>query len=90
MWLIGFIGFVLGVVLFGVGSVMARTFPPGAPLLMMFGLLGSLVIDMATGAFFAEDSTTTEWGFLIGIPLFGLGLAWMGYVLRSQGRPGQW
>ena len=85
-WLLSFVAFLLGVVLFGVGSVKAKKFPPGAPLLMIVGLIGALAIDMATGAFFEEDASTTEWGLYIGIPLFGLGLAWMGYVLRTQAR----
>ena len=90
LWMIGFrtiglIALILGTVLFGIGSAMARRFPPAAPLLMLVGLLGALAIDMATGAW-VDDERTTEWGFYIGVPLFGLGLAWMGYVLRSEAR----
>ncbi len=86
LWMVGFFAFVLGILLFGIGSALARKFPLAAPLLMLIGLLASIVIDMATGAFFEEDSTTTEWGFYIGVPLFGLGVAWMGYALRSAAR----
>ncbi|RZU31802.1 hypothetical protein [Blastococcus saxobsidens] len=83
LWMIGFLAFLVGIVLFAVGSAIGKRFPPGAPLLMLFGLVAAVAIDMATGAFFEDDSSTTEWGFFIGVPLFGLGLAWMGYALRS-------
>jgi hypothetical protein len=86
LWMIGFFAFVLGILLFGIGSALAKRFPPAAPLLMLVGLVAAIVIDMATGAFFGEDTATTEWGFYIGVPLFGLGLAWMGYALRNASR----
>ncbi len=41
---------------------------------------------MMTGAFFADDGSVTEWGFYIGVPLFGLGLAWIGYALGHASR----
>ena len=81
LWMIGFFGFAIGVVLFTIGSIRAKVFPQAAPTLMLVGLVAALVIDMATGAFFEDDGTTTEWGFFIGVPLFGLGLAWIGYSL---------
>lgn len=84
LWLIGFLSFLVGIVLFGIGTALARSFPPAAPLLMLGGLVAALLVDMVTGAFFEEEPTTTEWGFFIGLPLFGLGLCWMGYVLRSR------
>ncbi|MDK3256981.1 hypothetical protein [Blastococcus capsensis] len=83
LWMIGFLAFLVGIVLFAVGSAIAKRFPPGAPLLMLLGLVAAVAIDMATGAFFEDDSSTTEWGFYIGVPLFGLGLAWIGYALRN-------
>lgn len=83
LWLLGFSAFVVGSVLFSVGSIIARRFPPGAPLLMLIGLVAAVAIDMATGAFFEDDASTTEWGFYIGLPVFGLGVAWMGYALRN-------
>lgn len=87
-WMVGFFAFVVGVVLFAVGSARARVFPPGAPLLMLVGLASAVAIDMATGAFFQDDSTITAWGAYIGIPLFGLGLAWLGYAQRNASRTG--
>ena len=83
LWVAGFFGFLLGIALFAVGSALARRFPPGAPVLMLVGLVAAIAIDMATGAFFSDDGSVTEWGFHIGVPLFGLGLAWMGYTLRT-------
>ena len=84
LWMVGFFGFLLGIVLFAVGSAMARRFPTGAPVLMLAGLIGAIAIDMMTGAFFADDGSIPEWGFYIGIPVFGLGLAWMGWALRTS------
>ena len=82
-WMVGFLAFLVGIVLFGVGSTVAGVFPRAAALLLLGGLVASVVIDMATGAFFEDDGSTTEWGFFIGIPLFGAGLAWIGYALGS-------
>ena len=84
LWLIGFLAFLVGIVLLGIGTALARRFPPAAPLLMLGGLMAALLIDMATGAFFEDEPTTTEWGFFVGIPLFGLGWTWMGYALRNH------
>lgn len=85
LWMIGFFSFVLGFVSFMIGTLRAKVFPQGAPILMLVGLVGSIALDMATGAFFQDDSgTTTEWGFIFGVPLFGLGLAWIGYSLYSE------
>ena len=85
VWPVAFFAFLIGIVLFAIGSAMAKKVPPAAPLLMLIGLVAAVAIDMATGAFFEDDanSSATEWGFHIGVPLFGLGLAWMGYALRS-------
>ena len=54
--------------------------------LMLVGLVAGIAIDMATGAFFEDEPTTTEWGFYIGLPLFGLGLAWAGYEVWKGSR----
>ena len=81
MWPIGFFSFLIGIVLFSIASTRAKVFPSGAPILMLVGLVGGAALDMATGVFFEDDPETTAWGFLIGIPLFGLGLAWIGYSL---------
>lgn len=87
LWMIGFFTFVVGVVLFSLGTLRAGVLPRGGAALMLGGLLAALAIDMATGAFFQDgEGGTTEWGFYIGVPLFGLGLAWIGYALWSRGR----
>lgn len=85
LWTLGFFGFLAGILLFCAGSIMAGRLPRGAPVLMLVGLAGALLIDMATGAFSQDDGSTTEWGFFIGIPVFGLGLAWIGSALRGPG-----
>jgi len=85
LWMLGFFGFVIGIILFTIGTLRARVLPPAAAVLMLVGLLGSLAIDMATGAFFEDEGGgTTEWGFYVGVPIFGLGLAWLGYSLWKQ------
>lgn len=84
LWTVGFFGFLAGILLFCAGSILAGRLPRGAPVLMLAGLAGALLIDMATGAFSEDDGRTTEWGFFIGIPLFGLGLAWIGSALRGS------
>ncbi|HWC14107.1 MAG TPA: hypothetical protein VG929_05885 [Actinomycetota bacterium] len=82
LWMIGFFGFAIGIILFTIASLKAKVLPQGAAILMLVGLVGSLAIDMATGAFFEDEGrSTTQWGFYIGVPLFGLGLAWIGYWL---------
>jgi len=88
LWMVGFFSFVLGIVLFAVGTMRANRVPRAAPAVMLGGLVGALLIDMATGAFFEDEGTTTEWGFYIGVPVFGLGLAWIGYsVWAERSRP---
>ena len=84
LWAVGFFGFLAGILLFCAGTLVAGRFPRGAPVLMLAGLAGALLIDVATGAFFEDDASTTEWGFFIGIPLFGLGLVWLGSALRGS------
>ena len=84
LWMIGFFSFLVGTVLFCVGAMKAHFVTPIAPLLMMVGLVASVGIDMLTGAFFGE--ATTEYGLYIGVPIVGLGLAWMGYQLTHPER----
>lgn len=87
LWPIGFFSFLIGIVLFSIASARAKVFPSGAAILMLVGLVGGVALDMATGAFFEDDPETTAWGALIGLPLFGLGLAWIGYFLwKGQDR----
>lgn len=80
-WLAGFAGFVIGVALFAIGIIRAKVLPVVSGILLLVGLVGSLVVDMATGAFFEDEPVTTQWGVFIGLPLFGLGLAWAGYTV---------
>jgi len=86
VWPIGFFSFLLGFVLFIVGSLKAGVLDKVGLGLVVVGLVGSVALDMVTGAFFEDGSetTTTEWGFLLGIPLAGIGLLWIGYRLWSQ------
>lgn len=81
LWPIGFFSFVIGIISFSIASARAKVFPSGAPILMLVGLVGGVALDMATGVFFEDDPDTTAWGAVIGLPLFGLGLAWIGYSL---------
>ena len=86
LWPIGFFSFLIGIISFSIGSIRAKVLPSAAPILMLVGLIGGVALDMATGTFFEDDETTRAWGALLGIPLFGLGVAWIGYWLRNGGR----
>ena len=79
---VAFIAFIVGIVIFGIATARAGVFPRAAGLLLALGLLGGLVIDLLTGAFFDEDAT--EWGYFIGLTAFAVGLIWLGYTLRSE------
>lgn len=81
LWPIAFFSFLIGIVMFSIGSVRAKVFPLGAPILMLGGLVGGVAIDMATGVFFEDDPDTTAWGAIIGMPLFAIGLVWIGLSL---------
>jgi hypothetical protein len=87
VWLIGFLSFAIGMVLFAIGTATGNVLPRGAAILMMVALVAAIGIDMATGAFFEDEGgDTTQWGFIIGVPVFGLALAWIGYSVW-KGRP---
>ncbi len=79
---VAFIAFMVGIVLFGIATARAGVFPRAAGLLLALGLLGGLVIDLLTGAFFDEDATS--WGYFIALTAFAVGLIWLGYALRSE------
>ncbi len=86
-WMIGFAAFAIGVISFAIGTIKAKVLPQAAGILMLLSLVASIAIDMATGAFFEDESGgTTEWGFYLGVPIFGLGLAWAGYVVWQAGK----
>ncbi len=90
-WMIGFAAFAIGVVLFALGIIRGKVLPAASGVLMLVGIVAAIAIDMATGAFFEDTPTTTEWGFYIGVPLFALGLMWAGYTVwkdRGSSRSG--
>lgn len=84
VWMVGFFSFLVGIIAFSIGSLRADVVPKAAPILVLVGIVVAVVIDMATGAFFDSDGGATEWGFIFGVPLFGLGLAWIGYSLFNE------
>jgi hypothetical protein len=84
VWPIGFFSLLVGFVLFVAGSLKAKVLDPIGLWLVIIGLIGGVVVDMATGAFFEEETTTTEWGLILGIPLAGIGLLWIGYKVWSE------
>ncbi len=77
-WMVSFAAFVIGVVLLAIGILRAGVLPRAAGALMLVGIVAAIAVDMATGAFFEDEPTTTEWGFYIGVPVFALGLVWIG------------
>lgn len=60
-WMLGFAAFVVGVILFAIGILKAKVLSPVSGWLMIVGLVAAVAIDMATGAFFGDDTATTEW-----------------------------
>lgn len=83
-WVVGFFSFLIGIVLFAVGTMMADRFPRGAGALMLLSLVAAVGIDMATGAFFDDSGDSTEWGLYIGLPLFGVSLLWIAASLGDR------
>jgi hypothetical protein len=85
-WMTAFAIFVVGVLLFAVGVIKAQKFPRFAGVLILVGLVAAVGIDMLTGAFFEDEGGTTEWGFYLGLPVFAIGLAWLGYAAWGRER----
>jgi hypothetical protein len=79
-----FFSLILGTLLYGIATLRANVFPRIAAVLLLASLPVALVIDIATGAF--TDEALTPWGVYIGFPLFGLGVAWLGYALWMETR----
>lgn len=88
VWPIGFFSALIGFILFMIGSLKARVLDQIGLRLVALGLVGGVVLDMATGAFFEDNGDTTDWGLYLGIPLAGLGLLWLGYQLRARRQAG--
>lgn len=84
LWPIGFFSFLIGIVLFAIATIRAKVFPTAAASLILIGLIAGVAIDMATGTFFEDDPEATAWGFIIGIPLAGVGIAWIGSTLMGS------
>lgn len=85
VWPIGFFSFVIGMITFSIATIRAKVLPAAAAALIPLGLVAGVVIDMINGTFFEDNPTGTEWGFFTGIPLAGLGIAWLGYsVWKGQ------
>lgn len=83
-WVVGFFSFLVGIVLFAVGTMLADRLPRRAGALMLLSLVAAVGIDMATGAFFEDSGDTTEWGLYIGLPLFGVSLLWIAAAVGSR------
>jgi hypothetical protein len=81
----GAISLVVGFMILGIAMIRANMLPRLAPVLLLIGIPLALAIDIATGAF--ADDTTVPVGFFLGVPLFALGLAWIGYALWSSVGP---
>jgi hypothetical protein len=77
---VGFFGFLIGIVLFGIDTARAGVLPRWSGALVALGLPLALVLDIITGAFF-DGEEATPWGIYIGFPIFAIGLIWLGYAL---------
>ncbi len=86
--LLGLLALIVGVVLLGAGMLRARALPAAVVFLFILGLPLALVIDLATGAFEAEEGQgPPQFGFYIGFPLWGLSLVLLGVLLRRGAAP---
>ncbi len=81
--LVGFLGVLVGMVLFGIATARAGVFPRWAGVLLALGLPLTLAIDLLTGAFESEEEVFPL-GAIIGFPIFAAGLIWLGYALWSE------
>jgi hypothetical protein len=82
LWSLASSAYLAGIVASCVGSIAAGLLPRAAPALVLAGLLTALVVDRATGTDAQDGSGSPEWGLYTGIPVFGLGLLWLGSALR--------
>jgi hypothetical protein len=76
-----FFGLVIGILLFGVAMLIAGIAPRLAALFFLLGLPAGLLLD------FVIFETTDEEagpGFYIGIPMFAIGLLWLGWWVWSS------
>lgn len=86
LWSLASSAYLGGIVASCVGSIAAGLLPRGAPALVLTGLLTALVVDRAAGTDAQDGAGSPEWGLYTGIPVFGLGLLWLGSALRRGAR----
>jgi len=86
LWSLASSAYLGGILASCVGSIAAGLLPRGAPALVLAGLLTALVVDRAAGTDAQDGSASPEWGLYTGVPLFGLGLLWLGSALRGGAR----
>jgi hypothetical protein len=86
LWWLASSAYLGGIVASCAGSIAAGLLPRGAPALVLAGLLTALVVDRAAGTDAQDGAGSPEWGLYTGIPLFGLGLLWLGSALRRGTR----
>lgn len=76
-----FFGLVIGILLFGVAMLIAGFAPRLASLLFLLGLPVGLLLDFLIFETPEEESGP---GFYIGIPMFAIGLLWLGWWVWSN------
>jgi hypothetical protein len=86
LWSLASWAYLGGIVASCVGSIAAGRLPRGAPALVLAGLLTALVVDRVTGTDAQDGAGSPEWGLYTGVPVFGLGLLWLGSALRRSAR----
>lgn len=75
-----FFALMLGVLIFGIASVIAGRIPKLAGLFFLLGLPLGLFLDFVIFQVGDEESGP---GFYIGIPMFAVGIAWIGWWIWS-------
>lgn len=74
-----FFGLILGILIFGIATLIAGVAPRLATLLFLFGLPLGVLLDF----FILQSEDSQGPGFYIGIPMFAIGLLWLGWWVWS-------
>lgn len=77
-----FIVFMIGILLFGIGTARVGVLPRLAGGLIAVAFPVGLAIDLIAGSFSSGEATA--WGFSIGFTVFGIGLIWLGYAAWAE------
>ncbi len=83
VWMVGFILYFLGLVIFGIAAVRGKLFPRWNALPILTGIWFPLLIIVTS----QMDWGTTQFFDLVGFLFTAIGLAGLGYLLQSDSQP---